>query len=66
MTPGIAAVPTLDTCAQEPIHIPGAIQSHGVLLACRGEALVVSQASANVDVHLGRAVDAVIGAPQHA
>ena len=63
MTPGIAAVPTLDTCAQEPIHIPGAIQSHGVLLACRGEALVVSQASANVDVHLGRAVDAVIGAP---
>ena len=26
---------TLDTCAQEPIHIPGAIQPHGVLFACQ-------------------------------
>ena len=24
---------TLDNCAQEPIHIPGRIQSHGVLFA---------------------------------
>ena len=63
MKPGRHPVVTLDTCAQEPIHIPGSIQSHGVLFACRGDALVVSQVSANVADHLGVTVDAVRGAP---
>jgi len=52
---------TLDTCAQEPIHIPGSIQSHGVLLACRGEALVVSQVSANVVEHFGAPAESILG-----
>ena len=37
----------VDRCAQEPIHIPGAIQPHGCLLAFNPQTLVVSQASAN-------------------
>jgi len=54
---------TLDTCAQEPIHIPGSIQPHGVLFACRGAELVVAQVSANVETVLGLAVAAVLGKP---
>ena len=30
-----AAPPDLEDCAQEPIHGPGAIQPHGLLLALR-------------------------------
>ena len=51
----------LDTCAEEPIHIPGSIQSHGVLFACRGDALVVSQVSANVADHLGTPAASILG-----
>ena len=52
----------LDTCADEPIHIPGAIQPHGVLLACSGPDRIVRQVSANVDV-LGVTVGEVLGKP---
>lgn len=39
---------TLDNCEREPIHIPGAIQPHGVLLACRqNEGLSIVIVSAN-------------------
>ncbi len=38
----------LATCDREPIHIPGAIQPHGVLLALGLPDLRVVQASANV------------------
>lgn len=54
---------TLDTCAREPIHIPGAIQPHGVLFSVRGPELRVQQVSENVAITLGVAVDAVLGAP---
>ncbi len=37
----------LDNCAREPIHIPGSIQPHGVLLALDPEQLRVVQWSAN-------------------
>lgn len=37
----------LTTCDREPIHIPGSVQPHGVLLALREPELVVVQASAN-------------------
>lgn len=52
---------TLDTCADEPIHIPGAIQPHGVLFACEGPTLIVTQVSANVEQVFGVAVDAIVG-----
>nr|HEX4312337.1 ATP-binding protein [Kofleriaceae bacterium] len=54
---------TLDTCAREPIHIPGSIQPHGVLFACRGADLVVDQVSRNVETLVGAPVDAVLQRP---
>ncbi|WP_136683047.1 ATP-binding protein [Falsirhodobacter xinxiangensis] len=38
----------LGGCAAEPIHIPGSIQPHGVLLAIRPDGLEIVQASGNV------------------
>ncbi len=35
----------LSTCAQEPIHIPGRIQPHGLLFVLEDPSLVVLQAS---------------------
>ena len=53
----------LTTCDREPIHIPGAIQPHGVLFACRATDLVVAQVSTNVVDHLGTPADAILGRP---
>src|SRR4051812_13581087 len=50
-----------DDCAIEPIHIPGTIQPHGVLLAVDPVSLEVLQASANVAAVLDRDVSAVVG-----
>lgn len=52
---------TLDNCEREPIHIPGAIQGHGVLLSCRGDDLIVQQASANTVELLGAPADEILG-----
>jgi light-regulated signal transduction histidine kinase (bacteriophytochrome) len=43
----------LDECAREPIHIPGGIQPHGVLLALNGAGTAIAQASANAASLLG-------------
>jgi light-regulated signal transduction histidine kinase (bacteriophytochrome) len=59
----------LTNCDREPIHIPGAIQPYGALLALREPAMVIEQASESVLHHLGypaaeiigRTVDAVFG-----
>ncbi|MEP9362932.1 SpoIIE family protein phosphatase [Nocardioides sp. CN2-186] len=50
----------LTTCDREPIHIPGAIQPHGVLLALDDESRVV-MVSANVDHLLGVTAEDAIG-----
>ena len=42
----IHPVPTLDDCALEPIHIPGAIQAHGALLVLENDKLVAWSANA--------------------
>jgi two-component system, chemotaxis family, sensor kinase Cph1 len=44
---------TLANCDQEPIHIPGSIQGHGVLLALEEPSLTVRMASANTGELLG-------------
>jgi chemotaxis family two-component system sensor kinase Cph1 len=50
----------LTTCDREPIHLSGAIQPHGVLLAVREVDLAIQQVSANAGAHLGiEAVDLV-------
>jgi chemotaxis family two-component system sensor kinase Cph1 len=45
---------TLDNCDREPIHVPGRIQPHGILLAFDGEARLTAW-SANAGDLLGRA-----------
>lgn len=51
--PAISAVPLRDDCASEPIHIPGSIQPHGLLLTLSEPTLDVLQASTNVNTELG-------------
>ena len=61
----LATVETLDltTCDREPIHLPGAIQPHGVLLAIREADMTIRLVSANCGAHLGVEAPALIGAP---
>jgi chemotaxis family two-component system sensor kinase Cph1 len=56
------SLPDLDACAREPIHIPGRVQPHGVLLVVDAGATVV-QASANSASLTDRAPDALLGGP---
>jgi len=46
----------LDSCAQELIHLPGAIQPQGALLACEQRSLTVLSASANAQDFFGQTV----------
>jgi PAS domain S-box-containing protein len=50
-------------CAREPIHIPGAIQPHGALLAVQPESGLVTHASANLRMMLGYDATSVLGRP---
>ena len=47
----------LTNCDREPIHIPGSIQPHGVLLVMTEPELVVMQVSENVIDHIGMRID---------
>ena len=72
--PSAASIPAvdLDTCAQEPIHIPGAIQPHGTMIACGMPDWTVTHAAANAAALLtprepqaalfGRPLDALLSA----
>ena len=53
----------LSTCDREPIHVPGAIQPHGVLFTLSMPDLTVTQVSESVVHHLGVGVDDVLGRP---
>ncbi|WP_372017052.1 GAF domain-containing protein [Pseudoxanthomonas sp. 10H] len=57
----MTTLPDLDACAREPIHIPGSIQPHGVLLAIDPADGRVLQASANAAGVLGDGVGSVVG-----
>ncbi|MEX0408568.1 ATP-binding protein [Aquibium sp. LZ166] len=48
----------LEACAREPIHIPGAIQPHGVLLVLDRSDLTILQASRNAASMLGASIEA--------
>jgi diguanylate cyclase (GGDEF)-like protein len=52
----------LDACAREPVHIPGAIQPHGALVAMDADLRQVSQVSANIEAILGVSVADVLAA----
>ncbi|HTL39052.1 MAG TPA: ATP-binding protein [Kofleriaceae bacterium] len=51
----------LTNCDLEPIHIPGTIQTYGVLLVLAEPALTVTQVSDNVEDHFALGVESVIG-----
>jgi light-regulated signal transduction histidine kinase (bacteriophytochrome)/ActR/RegA family two-component response regulator len=56
-------LPDGSECGLEPIHIPGCVQPHGALLAVLSDSGIITHASANLDVVLGRAAETVIGLP---
>ena len=60
-----AAAPSdeLATCDREPIHAPGRIQSHGLLLFVDRESFRVLQASANCEAALNSQMKTIIGSP---
>jgi two-component system, chemotaxis family, sensor kinase Cph1 len=51
----------LTTCDREPIHIPGSIQPHGVLLVFDRGSLAIEQAAGNTAALLGIAVEEIVG-----
>lgn len=53
----------LGDCAQELIHLPGAIQPHGLLLSLAGQPLCVQQASANCARAFGVDCAELLGRP---
>ncbi|TLU72086.1 bifunctional diguanylate cyclase/phosphodiesterase [Lichenicoccus roseus] len=55
--------PELSECDREPIHIPGAIQPHGALLAASEDDWRISHASANLSEVLGLDAHAMLGRP---
>ncbi len=50
----MSEAPDLDACAREPIHIPGSIQPHGVLLVADRTTQEISHAAGDVARLLGR------------
>jgi light-regulated signal transduction histidine kinase (bacteriophytochrome) len=63
MTPVSDAIAAaLRQCEREPIHIPGSIQPHGVLLAFEPPDFIVRQASVNAADCFRRPFDQVLGA----
>jgi light-regulated signal transduction histidine kinase (bacteriophytochrome) len=50
-----------DQCAREPIHIPGAIQPHGALLALDPDGLRILQAAGATAAMLGAAPEQLVG-----
>ena len=53
----------LSACEREPIHIPGSVQPHGVLLTTTGPDDVVHQVSSNCADVFGVSPERVLGAP---
>jgi light-regulated signal transduction histidine kinase (bacteriophytochrome) len=51
----------LTNCDREPIHVPGAVQPHGVLLAVEESDLRIVQASGNTDEFLDAAAGDLLG-----
>ena len=58
-----ATVVDLTECEREPIHIPGSIQPHGVLLVLNARDLSVVQASENTEDMLGVTAAQALGRP---
>ena len=53
----------VSNCDREPIHVPGAIQPHGVMLVLQGPNFEIVQTSANAATFLGLEPSALLGKP---
>jgi two-component system, chemotaxis family, sensor kinase Cph1 len=53
----------LSACDREPIHIPGAIQPHGVVLVVDRDRMEIVQVAGDVAGLLGAPVEALLGSP---
>ncbi|MEH2061791.1 MAG: ATP-binding protein [Nostoc sp.] len=53
----------LTNCDREPIHIPGLIQPHGILLALQYPTLEIVQVSSNTQQVVGRQPEELLGKP---
>lgn len=64
-SPGFTAASPADlsACDREPIHVPGSIQPHGLLLVLADDGRAVRRASTNTGELLGRPPGEVIGRP---
>jgi chemotaxis family two-component system sensor kinase Cph1 len=58
-----STVVNLTNCESEPIHRPGAVQPHGVLVACRGEQFEIVHISENVQSLFGLTAAELLGQP---
>ncbi|MDY7226113.1 ATP-binding protein [Hyalangium rubrum] len=58
----VGQIVDLTNCDKEPIHIPGAVQPHGVLLVLREPELSITHVSENAPVLLGIAAEQLLGA----
>ena len=53
----------LDTCDREPIHLIGAVQPHGTLVAINRDSFVAEFASLNTADFLGWTPEQILGRP---
>ena len=53
----------LTNCDRKPIHIPGAIQPHGVLVVISEPEAIIRQISENVNENFGLVVGQLLGKP---
>lgn len=53
----------LTNCDREPIHIPGSVQPHGVILVVQEPALTIAQISENCAEQLGQPAAVLLGQP---
>ena len=58
--PDLASTIDLSNCDREPIHIPGSIQPHGILLAVDPATSRVLQVAGDTESILGRTIDAIL------
>ena len=58
-----ASPPSHESCAAEPIHVPGAIQPHGAFVALLARSGLITHASANLENFCGTAARDALGCP---
>ncbi|MEM9950237.1 MAG: ATP-binding protein [Chloroflexota bacterium] len=53
----------ITSCDKEPIHIPGRIQAHGMIIVLSEPDLIIEQISTNVEQFIGQSANDLLGTP---